>query len=272
MSSFFALLDDISVLIKVSAQKTLAILGDDLAINASQSSNFDSKRELKAILEIFKGSIINKIILLPIIFALGYFFPIGIKIFLILGALYLSYEAIEAIYDFLLKKYNSIELDEQKVINNAIKTDFILSIEVIVIAFSTVLGEDFEKQVIVVSLISFLSVFFIYGIVAFIVRLDDIGVWFLEKGFQKTGVFFIKSLEWIINLLSIIGLIAMLLVSGSIFIDNIENFSTFFEYVDNAIVLILYELTISILIGLITFNLVHITNKFILKKGLKWLR
>lgn len=246
IGGFFALLDDITVLLddiaamsKLAAKKTAGILGDDLAVNAEKSAKFDDHRELPVLYKIAFGSFINKLILLPSIFLLSYFFPQAIIPILVIGGLYLSYEGVEKIEEYFHKHSEEhskesedfIELDEKtlenKKIKSAIITDFILSIEIIIIALSTVLHKPFITQLIVVSLVSILSVVFVYGIVGLLIRLDNIGFWIQDKSKEESishrfGGMLVKSLPILIQILGVVGTIAMLLVAGGIFIHNFE--------------------------------------------------
>lgn len=246
---FFALLDDITVLLddvaamsKMAAKKTAGILGDDLAVNAEKSANFSDDRELPVLYKIAFGSFINKLILLPTIFLLSYFFPSAIIPILVIGGLYLAYEGIEKIIDYFFHKKNNENqikeknknllnlndrIEENKKVKSAILTDFILSIEIIIITLSTVLDKPFMIQLIVVSIISILAVVIVYGLVGFLIRLDNIGFWLQKKSNEKTFVYnfgglLISSLPPIIKGLGIIGTIAMLLVAGGIFIHNFD--------------------------------------------------
>lgn len=241
---FFALLDDITVLLddvaamsKMAAKKTAGILGDDLAVNAEKSANFSDDRELPVLYKIAFGSFINKLILLPTIFLLSYFFPSAIIPILVIGGLYLAYEGVEKITDYYnenqIKEKNknllnlNDRIEENKKVKSAILTDFILSIEIIIITLSTVLDKPFMIQLIVVSIISILAVVIVYGLVGFLIRLDNIGFWLQKKSNEKTFVYnfgglLISSLPPIIKGLGIIGTIAMLLVAGGIFIHNFD--------------------------------------------------
>src|SRR6187551_1744105 len=175
-SGFFALLDDIAAIMddvaamsKVAAQKTAGILGDDLAVNAEKASGFISSRELPVLWAIGKGSFINKLIILPIAFLLSAFFPLAIIVILVLGGLFLAYEGAEKIYEYFFPHNHSTvetkiqELSETEIlafekekIKSAIVTDFILSVEIVIIALGTVIEETLGKQIAVVSIIAIL--------------------------------------------------------------------------------------------------------------------
>jgi predicted DNA repair protein MutK len=248
-SGFFAILDDIGALMddiavtsKLATKKTAGILGDDLAVNAEKATGFLSSREIPVLWAITKGSFINKLIILPIVFLLNYFFPEAIKVILILGGLYLAYEGVEKIIEFLFhRKKGGHEVVEESVlpedddksektkISSAIKTDFILSLEIVIIALGTVIEKEHPliTQIIVVTLVAFIATVGVYGIVALIVRMDDAGFFLMKKSgnkgfFSGLGQFLIKALPIVIKILGVVGTIALVLVSGGIFLHNID--------------------------------------------------
>jgi uncharacterized protein len=254
-SGFFALLDDISVLMddvvvmsKISAKKTAGILGDDLAVNAEKASGFVSSRELPVLWAITKGSFWNKLIILPFAFLLSTFLPSLITIILVLGGFYLAYEGAEKIVEYIFpykptaSKVSSESISEtdiltleKKKIKSAILTDFILSIEIIIIALGTVLDQSLTIQIAVVSIISIIATVGVYGLVALIVRMDDFGLKLIKmSNGSKTGVYFtgvtlVNALPLIIKVLSVVGTVALLLVSGGIFVHNIDAFHHLLE-------------------------------------------
>ncbi|RYD99982.1 MAG: DUF808 domain-containing protein [Sphingobacteriales bacterium] len=244
-SGFFAILDDIAALMddvavasKVATQKTAGILGDDLAVNAEKATGFLSSRELPVLWKITKGSLLNKIIIIPVIFLLQFFLPVAIKVILVIGGFYLAYEGVEKIVEFLFHRQkkghevveeateNDAEMEKTKV-KSAISTDFILSVEIVIIALSTVLTEPLVEQILVVSIVALLATVGVYGIVALIVRMDDAGFKLIkhakDKGFvAKVGHVLVKALPIIIKVLAVVGTIALLLVSGGIFAHQID--------------------------------------------------
>lgn len=248
-SGFFALFDDISVLMddmatmsQVATKKTAGILGDDLAVAAEQASGFLASRELPVIWAIFKGSLINKIIILPLAFLLSAFAPFLIAPILILGGIYLAFEGMEKIYEYLFHKEHhnnqhhtkakkskeELLAYEKTKVKSAIRTDFILSIEIIIIALSTVTQKELLVQIGVVTFIAFLATIAVYGLVALLVRIDDFGYKLIQLNedatqlIHKFGKLLIRSLPKIIRALTVIGTIAMLLVAGGIFVHNIH--------------------------------------------------
>lgn len=248
-SGFFAILDDIGALMddiavtsKIATKKTAGILGDDLAVNAEKATGFLSSREIPVLWAITKGSFINKLIILPVIFLLNYFFPEAIKVILVLGGIYLAYEGMEKIVEFLFhrdKKGHEVveestlpeedENSEKTKISSAIKTDFILSLEIVIIALGTVIEKQHPllTQILSVSFVAIIATIGVYGLVALIVRMDDAGYFLQKKSHNKgflngLGQVLIKALPIIIKVLGVVGTIALLLVSGGIFLHNID--------------------------------------------------
>jgi len=233
-----ALMDDVAVTTKVATGKTAGILGDDLAVNAEKATGFVSSRELPVLWAITKGSFVNKLIILPIALLLNAFFPVAIKVILILGGLYLAYEGVEKIIEYFFhheKKGHEVIAEstqndgeaEKAKIKSAVTTDFILSIEIVIIALGSVLNESLIVQIVTVSAVAILATVGVYGIVALIVRMDDVGNKLIKHANNKgilasLGVFLVKALPVIIRILAVVGTIALILVSGGIFVHNIE--------------------------------------------------
>lgn len=249
-SGLFALLDDIATLMddvavmsKVAAKKTAGILGDDLAVNAEKASGFVSDRELPVLWAISKGSLLNKVIILPVAFLLSAFLPAAVTVILIIGGLYLAFEGAEKIYEYLiphpkeahanldveLTEVQILALEKQK-IKSAITTDFILSVEIVIIALGTVVGQPIFSQIAVVSVIALIATVGVYGIVGLIVRMDEFGLRLIALNEQtdsfsdKVGGVLVKALPVLIRMLAFVGTIALLLVAGGIFAHNIEFF------------------------------------------------
>jgi len=263
MTGFFAILKQVGALAddtSTAIKNTANILSDDIAVTAEQSSNFKASRELPVIWEITKGSFVNKIIIIPIILLLSTYLPIVIAPILLLGAIYLSYEGYEKVNDFFFekdehKKINTdINSDEEKEnIKQTIKTDFILSIEVVLIALSSVMDSPLVEKIIIVTLVSFLATIGVYGIVALIIRLDDIGMWFARKGYKKIGQVLISTMGFLVKALAVIGTIAMFLVGGGIFAHNIEFLHHLQAEYFNDNLFILFDALFGLLVGMIAF-------------------
>lgn len=281
-SGIFALLDDIATLMddvavmgKVAGKKTAGILGDDLAVNAEKASGFMSSRELPVLWAITKGSFLNKLIILPAAFLLSAFLPAAVTVILIIGGLYLAYEGAEKIYEFFfphahheeapkLEKLSKEEVlsREKEKIKSAILTDFILSVEIVIIALGTVTEAPLLNQILVVSLIALVATVGVYGLVALIVRMDEFGAKLIdlndrEDSFSdKVGRFLVNALPKVIKSLSVIGTIALLLVSGGIFVHNIHFLHELFP----AIPLIITEFLIGLVVGFIVLLIIKLAT------------
>lgn len=238
------LLDDAAVMSKVAAKKTAGILGDDLAVNAERATGFRASRELPVLWAITKGSFINKVIIVPLALLLSAYASWLIIPILLLGGCYLSYEGVEKIVHYFTHKGHdrgTIEqatsekelLQKEKAkIKSAVRTDFILSIEIIMIALGTVMEQPLSLQIMVVTLIAILATVGVYGVVALIVRMDDMGLFLITRADQLKGLlagilsalgsFLVASLPWVIRALGVIGTIAMLLVGGGMFTHNLH--------------------------------------------------
>ncbi|MEZ4852801.1 DUF808 domain-containing protein [Flavobacterium sp.] len=261
-----ALMDDVAVASKVATQKTAGILGDDLAVNAEKATGFLASRELPVLWAITKGSFLNKLIIVPIALLLNSFFPILIKYILILGGLYLAYEGAEKIIEFIFHKSKKgsevIEedktetIDEKVKVRSAITTDFILSIEIVIIALGTVLNESLTIQILTVSVVAFLATIGVYGIVALIVRMDDAGYKLIKKSnnkgfFYSLGNGLVKALPIVIKLLGFVGTIALVLVAGGIFAHNIDYFHHFLPQLPSIVKEALLGLTAGLIVVLL---------------------
>ena len=287
-SGFFALLDDIAALMddvavmsKIAAKKTAGILGDDLAVNAEKASGFISSRELPVLWAIGKGSFINKLIILPIAFLLSAFFPLAIIIILVLGGLFLAYEGAEKIYEYLFphkhatleaenKTYTETEIleFEKEKIKSAIITDFILSVEIVIIALGTVIEETLVSQIVVVSFVAILATVGVYGIVAVIVRMDELGFKLIGMSKKENspskiiGNLLVQALPKVIKSLAVIGTIALILVAGGIFVHNID----FLHHILPQWPSVIKEFAIGLIIGVIVLGIVNLVKKMIGKK------
>lgn len=289
-SGFFAIFDDVATLLddiatvsKVAGKKTAGILGDDLAVNAEKASGFAAARELPVLWAITKGSLLNKLIILPVAFVLSAFLPTVIKVILLLGGFYLAYEGAEKIYEYFvpykdkkksaiieaIKKADILELEKKK-IRSAIITDFILSVEIVIIALSTVNEEPLNIQIFVVSIIALVATVGVYGIVALIVRMDDFGFALIrfneeENTFSdKIGNLLVQALPYVIKGLTFIGTLALMLVSGGIFVHNLPWVHHLGE--SFTIPMILFEFITGLVFGLVVLVVVKVVKMVIRKK------
>ncbi len=236
-----SVLDDVATLTKVAVKKTSGVLGDDLALNAQQVTGVAANREIPIVLSVAKGSAINKLILIPAALALSQFAPWAITPLLIIGGAFLCYEGFEKIIHKLLHSHAEDEqhLQEHKKvlltpeidvvaaektkIRGAVRTDFILSAEIIVISLDVVEQSSFMTKLAVLSAIGVLMTIGVYGLVAGIVKLDDLGLWMTRaKGLSnKVGQFILLGTPYLMKFLSIAGTAAMFLVGGGILVHKI---------------------------------------------------
>ncbi|SFW59424.1 DUF808 domain-containing protein [Cellulophaga fucicola] len=289
-SGFFALLDDIAALMddvavmsKVAAKKTAGILGDDLAVNAEKASGFISDRELPVLWAITKGSFLNKLIILPFAFLLSAFIPVAVTVILVLGGLYLAYEGAEKIYEFVSgHKHDTSELLDDDItieelmvlekqrIKSAIVTDFILSVEIVIIALGTVTSEPITTQIIVVTVIAIIATVGVYGIVALIVRMDEFGLKLInlnerdDSFSDKVGNLLVNALPWVIKFLAVVGTLALLSVAGGVFAHNIDYLHHLIE--DIPLPGMLKEFLLGLVIGLLTIPIIGLLKKLFGKK------
>lgn len=263
-----ALMDDVAVASKIATKKTAGILGDDLAVNADKATGFVSSRELPVLWAITKGSFLNKLIIVPIALLLNYLFPIAIKVVLVLGGLYLAYEGVEKIVHYFFPSHSHEETPEntdtaeKDKIKSAISTDFILSVEIVIIALGTVLEKSLLIQILTVSVVSVVATVGVYGIVAMIVRMDDAGTAMIQKYGEKAwlgrfGSLLIRLLPIIIRALGVIGTVALILVAGGIFAHNIEALHHFLPNLPS----LLSETILGILGGLVGMLLMFVFGK-----------
>jgi predicted DNA repair protein MutK len=242
-SSFFALiddiaaiLDDVAVLSKVAAKKTAGVLGDDLALNAQQVSGVQADRELPVVWAVAKGSMVNKAILVPSALAISAILPAAITPLLMAGGVYLCFEGFEKLYHHyaeraeeaqhqaeLIEALSDESVDlvalEQEKIKGAIRTDFILSAEIIVIALGTVAAMPFVQQVGTLITVAVLMTVGVYGLVAGIVKLDDAGLYLSQRGAalsKLVGRILLAAAPMLMKALSVLGTVAMFMVGGSI--------------------------------------------------------
>ncbi|MGV0976376.1 MAG: DUF808 domain-containing protein [Azonexus sp.] len=237
-----SILDDVAVMTKVAAKKTAGVLGDDLALNAQQVSGVRPERELPVVWAVAVGSIKNKLILVPAALAISAFIPWAVTPLLMLGGLYLCFEGVEKLaHKWLLSSEEdeanhaeevaavadeNIDLTafEADKIKGAIRTDFVLSAEIIVIALGTVADKPFGTQVVVLSGIGLIMTVGVYGIVAGIVKMDDLGIYLLRKpgALARTiGKGLLLAAPKLMKALAVIGTAAMFMVGGGILTHGI---------------------------------------------------
>ena len=253
------LLDDVSVMTKVAAKKTAGVLGDDLALNAQQVTGVRAERELPVVWAVFKGSALNKLVMVPVALFLSAVFPWIITPLLMLGGAFLCYEGFEKVVHRLLhsreeeheehakrvealadRRVNMAQFEKQR-IRGAIRTDAILSAEIIVIALGTVKDADLAVRIGVVSAIAAVMTVGVYGLVAGIVKLDDVGMHFMEKTGEsrmaalqrRFGGMILSFAPVMMKTLSVLGTAAMFLVGGGIIAHGLPLLATWLHDIES---------------------------------------
>ena len=270
-----ALMDDVAVAAKVATKKTAGILGDDLAVNAEKATGFLSSREIPVLWAITKGSFINKLIIVPVALLLNIFFPVAIKVILVLGGFYLAYEGAEKIVEYFFHRHKPAhvaavdvvedsEAAEKAKVRSAITTDFILSVEIVIIALGTALESSMAIQILTVSVVAIVATVGVYGIVALIVRMDDLGFQLIKRSGEKgvgnaIGTFLVKALPILIKILAFVGTIALLLVAGGIFSHNIHFLHELFPNLPATI----KEFGLGLVAGILVVGVVLLVKKII---------
>lgn len=258
-----SLLDDVSMMTKVAVKKTGGVIGDDLALNAESLSGLNPDKELPIIYKVAKGSLVNKAILVPLALLLSAYLPFLITPLLILGGLFLCYEGVEKVLEKLFGTHQTkeqITVSEDEKIKGAIRTDFILSAEIIIISLGAIQSQPILTKSIVLSVIAFFITIFIYGVVAIIVKLDDLGLKIMKtytnKIAQKIGYSMVVSVPYIMKVLAIVGTIAMFSVGGGIIGHSLP-----FHISEQAILGGITNITIGIVSGLLVVGMFKIIKK-----------
>lgn len=243
------LLDDVSIMTKIAAKKTAAVLGDDLALNAEQIIGVTADRELPVVWAVFKGALINKLILVPAALVISALAPWAITPMLMLGGAFLCYEGFEKISHPFLHSSEEIEEEHKKLLNavthkninmldhekdkirGAIRTDFILSAEIIVITLSTVAGATLTNQIVVLCIIALGMTIGVYGLVAGIVKIDDAGLHLSKRTgaglwnslVRRLGEVLFSSAPYFMKTLAMVGTVAMFIVGGGILTHGLKS-------------------------------------------------
>lgn len=253
------ILDDVAAMSKVAARKTAGVLGDDLALNAQQVSGVASERELPVVWAVAKGSFINKLILVPAALLISALIPWAVTPLLMLGGLFLCYEGFEKLHHSYRHRQDKPDLgseDEQtrlaqalkedlvdlhtleaEKVKGAIRTDFVLSAEIIAISLGVVAHTDLLSQFMTLSIIAVIMTVGVYGLVAGIVKIDDLGLYLsripgqslLTRAGHKLGLFLLSAAPYLMKTLTIVGTIAMFMVGGGILTHGIHSVSVWIE-------------------------------------------
>ena len=272
------ILDDVAVMSKMAAKKTAGVLGDDLALNAQQVSGVRTDRELPVVWAVAKGSFVNKLILVPAALLISVVAPWLITPLLMIGGLFLCYEGVEKVLHSLHHKkakteeeasqeLTAIETDmatfEKDKVKGAIRTDFILSAEIVVISLGTVAAATFSTKVMVLSVIAIIMTVGVYGFVAMIVKIDDLGLYLTEQASsvkQSIGRGLLAFAPKLMKTLTIVGTIAMFLVGGGIISHGVPLLHHFTEgSVDYAE----HIPTVGSIVGALTPTLINLVIGFV---------
>lgn len=235
------LLDDISVMGKLAAKKTAGVLGDDLSLNAQQVSDLRANRELPVVWSVAKGSFLNKLILVPLALIISAFAPWAITPLLMVGGAFLCFEGVEKVIHSLhaRKHKESAEEKQERLesivaqdpmafekdkVKGAVRTDFILSAEIVAITLGIVAEAPLLNQVLILAGIAILVTIGVYGLVGMIVKIDDLGYWLADKRAavaQALGKALLIIAPWLMKILTVVGTLAMFLVGGGILVHGI---------------------------------------------------
>jgi uncharacterized protein len=281
------LLDDVSVLTKVATQKTAGVLGDDLALNAHQVAGLRADRELPVVWAVARGSLVNKAILVPSALAISAFAPWAVLPLLMLGGAYLCYEGFEKLAHKLLHRRArpdarhvegadaavDVVSAERAKIKGAVRTDFVLSAEIIVITLGTVAHAPFSRQLAVLVGISLLMTAFVYGLVAAIVKLDDGGLYlsrrdgpgFMARMQRRIGAIVLRAAPLLMKGLSIAGTVAMFLVGGGILAHGIPGLH---GWIDGLAVSLLFDVVVGIVAGALVWIGAEAVTSLARRRGL----
>jgi predicted DNA repair protein MutK len=236
-TGFFALLDDIAMLMddvavasKTAMAETAGILGDDLAVNAEQAVGFESSRELPVLWSIGKGSMLNKAIIVPLAFLFHSLIPSALDVVLLCGAGFLAYEGAEKVWHKIHSGRASSHAEKSKLseaqkIRSALLVDVVLSVEIVLLALASVADEPIAVQVPVVVLLALLATVGVYGLVAVIVRMDDMGLALMKRSqrlWHALGRGMVAALPWLIKAIGVLGTVALLLVAGDMIIHHVQ--------------------------------------------------
>ncbi|MFU0872170.1 DUF808 family protein [Kluyvera sichuanensis] len=283
------LLDDISMMGKLAAKKTAGVLGDDLSLNAQQVSGVRANRELPVVWSVAKGSLLNKVILVPLALLISAFIPWAVTPLLMIGGAYLCFEGVEKVLHTLHERKHKGDdaarqqrleaiaqqdpaLYERDKVKGAIRTDFILSAEIVAITLGIVAEAPLLNQVLILSGIAILVTIGVYGLVGVIVKLDDMGYWLVEKRnalAQGVGKGLLVVAPWLMKTLSVVGTLAMFLVGGGIVVHGvapvhhaIEAFAAQQAAWLAALVPVLANLVLGFIIGAVVLAAVNLVSRW----------
>ncbi len=292
-------LDDVAAMSKIAAKKTAGVLGDDLALNAQQVTGIRAERELPVVWAVAKGSTINKVILVPTALAISAFAPWAVTPLLMVGGAYLCFEGVEKLLHPLLHSHAEDDAHhealahavadpkvdmvafEQEEIKGAVRTDFILSAEIVAITLGTVASAPMSQQVMVLSGVSLAITAGVYGLVAAIVKMDDVGLYLSQGGHaarRALGRGLLAAAPRLMRLLSVVGTAAMFLVGGGIVVHGLPGAHDVMHGIEHAavhavegvpmlaavagaVVPLIAEGLVGVVVGAITLGVVTLVQK-----------
>ncbi len=270
-------MDDVAVMTKIAAKKTTGVIGDDLALNAEQMTGISPERELPIIWKVCKGGLLNKVILVPIALIISSVAAFLILPMLMLGGLFLCFEGVEKVLEkfFPHGEEETAPTSEEEKIKGAIRTDFILSAEIIVIALGSVASAPLSVQVISLSVIAIAMTIGVYGLVAILIKLDDMGLALTKTKYkinQVIGQGLLSAAPKIMRLLGIVGTIAMFLVGGGIISHAISpighGIESFAKSLNSHIMIpLIGEALVGVLSGLMIVGVITLYKKIKGKNG-----
>ncbi len=274
-------LDDVAALTKVAAKKTAGVLGDDLALNAQQVTGLHASRELPVVWAVAKGSLVNKAILIPLALLISQLAHWLVGPLMMVGGAYLCFEGVEKVLHSVFppkkeaevvdaKPVDLVALEKSKV-KGAIRTDFILSAEIIVISLGTVAEEPFTRQLLTLLGVGLVMTVGVYGFVAGIVKIDDLGLALRERSsavMKTLGTGLVKLAPWLMKFLSVAGTIAMFLVGGGLLAHYLAPLRHFVEALElGALLETCVEALIGILAGAVVLGVVAGVRRLLPKRA-----
>jgi uncharacterized protein len=289
------ILDDVALLSKVAAKKTAGVLGDDLALNAQQVTGVSADRELPVVWAVAKGSLVNKVILVPAALAISAVAPWAVTPLLMIGGAFLCYEGFEKLAHKLLHSRSYDEAHQQELerallnpaidlrvvekakIKGAVRTDFILSAEIVAITLGTVADSAFAVRVAVLGGIALAMTAGVYGVVAGIVKLDDLGLYLSRQASaaaQSSGTAILRAAPWLMKGLSVAGTAAMFLVGGGILVhgaaplrEAVEHFAEGAGAASGAVLRMLLNALVGVVAGAIVLGAVTLVRRLARRKA-----
>ena len=279
------LLDDVSVLTKVAAKKTAGVLGDDLALNAQQVAGVKAHRELPVVWAVFKGSLVNKLILVPAALLISWLAPVLVVPLMMVGGAYLCYEGFEKVAHRMFQRDAKPDPEarmqavlasgetpqelEKKKVRGAVRTDFILSAEIIVLSLAVVAAQPLVTRATTLSVVALAVTIGVYGLVAAIVKMDDAGLWMDKRPgtlVPALGRALVYAAPWLMKVLGVVGTLAMFLVGGGIFVHNIDALHHVLELLEGRgvpafLADMLASLVVGIVVGALVLGAVSLVNR-----------